>query len=215
MPEIIFEDDFILLINKPSGLLSVPGKTIHDSAWTRMAEKYEDLRMVHRLDCDTSGLMLFAKCREAQSSFGRQFQEREVSKVYQAVVSGHLFLQQSRVDLPLICDWPNRPLQQVNYNYGKPSQTDWQVLEEIGDDTLVELTPITGRSHQLRVHMKSIGHAIIGDRFYAAPVLQEKADRLMLHAWRLDFNHPIIGDRMSFQCDWNITDHLVKDAADT
>ncbi|NRA52825.1 MAG: bifunctional tRNA pseudouridine(32) synthase/23S rRNA pseudouridine(746) synthase RluA [Gammaproteobacteria bacterium] len=190
--EIIYVDNDIIVINKPSGLLSVPGRELHhrDSVTTRLMRVLPSTVVVHRLDMDTSGIMLFALTKAAQSHISRQFQQRTTSKTYLARVLGHPSSENGQVDLPLICDWPNRPLQKVCYDDGKPSLTHWQVLSREEQSSLIELTPITGRSHQLRVHMQQIDHPILGDRFYGKPTAVTMANRLQLHAHKLTITHP-------------------------
>jgi len=190
--DIVFEDQHILVANKPSGLLSVPGRLAehYDSMWSRLVESYPDIQVVHRLDMDTSGLMLFAKHKDAERSLKKQFQYRLTHKVYYARVWGHLEQQEGEVDLPLIGDWPNRPKQKVCFEDGKPSQTLYQVVKQEEKTTIVRLLPITGRSHQLRVHMQALGHPIVGDEFYSEGEAFEFSERLDLHAAELSFYHP-------------------------
>lgn len=181
-------------------LLSVPGRgeAKRDSVVTRLSEGYTGIREVHRLDWETSGLMLLARSKAAHSELSRQFREREVSKQYTAVIYGVPDQTQGEVDRPLRCDWPNRPRQIVDPLQGKPSQTRWRLLQADADCSRVELTPITGRSHQLRVHMQSLGHPILGDGLYAHDVARTMAPRLLLHASSLVFYHPVSGARLSF-----------------
>lgn len=206
--DIIYQDDDIVVINKPSGLLSVPGRELHhrDSTTLRLMRVLPTAVVVHRLDMDTSGIMLFALTKAAQSHISRQFQQRTTSKTYLARVLGCPEEQNGSVDLPLICDWPNRPLQKVCYTDGKQSLTHWQLLSSeqtaSGQSTsLIELTPITGRSHQLRVHMQQIDHPILGDRFYGKPVAVTMADRLQLHAHKLAIIHPGTEQPINFVAD--------------
>jgi len=198
---IIYQDNDIVVIDKPSGLLSVPGRELHhrDSATTRLMRVLPTALVVHRLDMDTSGIMLFALNKAAQSSLSKQFQARTTSKKYLARVIGEPAEQTGSVDLPLICDWPNRPLQMVDHEVGKPSLTHWCVLERHGTASLLELTPITGRSHQLRVHMQQIGHPILGDRFYGKPDAVKLSPRLNLHAFTLSIAHPITQVPLTFK----------------
>ncbi|UGA55106.1 bifunctional tRNA pseudouridine(32) synthase/23S rRNA pseudouridine(746) synthase RluA [Vibrio sp. VB16] len=190
--QIIDQDDHILVANKPAGLLSVPGrlKEHYDSLWSRLVVEYPEIQVVHRLDMATSGLMLFALSKDAERHIKKQFQYRLTHKVYYARVWGNLEQDKGLIDLPLICDWPNRPRQKVCYEHGKPSQTHYQVVSREAHTTLVRLLPITGRSHQLRVHMMAIGHPIIGDEFYAHPEAQAYSNRLELHSTELSFYHP-------------------------
>lgn len=190
--EIVFEDDYILVANKPSGLLSVPGRDPqhYDSMWSRLLETYPEIQVVHRLDMSTSGLMLFAKNKYVESALKKQFQYRLTHKVYYARVWGHIEQDQGEVDLPLICDWPNRPRQKVCHETGKPSKTLYEVVAREEKTTLVRLFPVTGRSHQLRVHMLALGHPIVGDDFYSTGEARAFSDRLELHAAELSFYHP-------------------------
>ncbi len=181
-------------MGKPSGLLSVPGRgsTKHDSALTRVRQQYETALVVHRLDMATSGLLMFALNRETQSRLGRLFGERRVSKDYEAIVLGNPEGTEGVVELPLIADWPNRPRQKVDFERGKPALTRWRVLarDPLSGTTRMRLMPVTGRSHQLRVHMMGLGHPIVGDELYGGAVSREGDTRLMLHARRLAFPHP-------------------------
>lgn len=190
--DIVYEDEHILIANKPSGLLSVPGRLEehYDSMWSRLEREYPGIQVIHRLDMSTSGLMLFAKDKASESALKKQFQYRLTHKVYYARVWGHPHKNEGVIDLPLICDWPNRPRQIVCYTNGKPSQTQYQVVEREDHTSLVRLLPITGRSHQLRVHMQALGHPIIGDEFYAIEEALNYSDRLQLHAAELSFYHP-------------------------
>lgn len=196
-------DADILVVAKPSGLLSVPGKhpDHRDCLEYRVQRAYPDARIVHRLDMDTSGVMVMAMNRAAHRHLGLQFERRKIAKVYQARVAGVMCADEGRVDLPLICDWPQRPKQKVCFVHGKTAQTDWEVMVREGRATRVRLFPLTGRSHQLRVHMLSLGHVILGDRFYAEGPALEAADRLQLHAEALTLHHPNGGARMIFQTD--------------
>ncbi|MEM9716030.1 MAG: pseudouridine synthase [Pseudomonadota bacterium] len=177
-----------LCVEKPSGLLSVPGKDpAHwDCMETRVTAEFPDARIVHRLDMDTSGVMIFALGAAAHRHLGLQFERRVVSKRYLAKVEGEVTAPRGRIDLPLITDWPNRPLQKICHETGKRSITRFVVLGR-GKTSCVALYPRTGRSHQLRVHMKALGHPILGDRLYGDPA---SAHRLMLHAERLRFRDP-------------------------
>ena len=198
--DIVYQDNDIVVVNKPSGLLSVPGRELihRDSVTLRLMRVLPTALIVHRLDMDTSGIMLFALNKAAQSGISRQFQQRTTQKTYLAKVLGHPDSDTGSVDLPLICDWPNRPLQMVDHNVCKPSLTHWKVLSKTDNTTMVELTPITGRSHQLRVHMQQIGHPILGDRFYGKPDAHPLAPRLCLHAHTLSIMHPITKKPLSF-----------------
>lgn len=197
---VIHADAEVLLVDKPAGLLSVPGKGEHlaDCMMARVLRLYPEALLVHRLDLDTSGVMVFALTRHAQRTLGAQFENRQTKKVYRARLWGQLQPKEGRVDLPLIVDWPNRPRQHVNHETGKPAQTDWRVLGHDPDGTTrVRLYPLTGRSHQLRVHMMAIGHPILGDPLYAEGPARD-FPRLMLHAESLRFRHPGSGKGMTF-----------------
>lgn len=197
---ILHEDLHILIAEKPSGLLSVPGRGDHlaDCLLTRVQEAFPDALLVHRLDRDTSGVMVFALTAPAQKSLGQQFEARKVRKTYVARVWGEMAEKSGTVDLPLIVDWPNRPLQMVDHENGKQAVTDWKLQRNEGETARVRLYPRTGRSHQLRVHMREIGHPILGDPFYATGAARN-APRLMLHAESLRFNHPDGGRGVTFK----------------
>jgi tRNA pseudouridine32 synthase / 23S rRNA pseudouridine746 synthase len=199
---LIAQDDRFLIINKPSGLLSVPGRGPEraDCASARVQAQFSDALIVHRLDMETSGLMLFARGIDAQRALSRAFEQRQIGKQYLAVVDGLVGPEQGEINLPLIGDWPNRPRQVVDLIRGKPSLTQFSVLarDEIAQQTRVALTPITGRSHQLRVHLTAIGHCILGDSLYAHPAALSAAPRLLLHAQSLRFQHPLTGQALSF-----------------
>ncbi|AWL11050.1 tRNA pseudouridine(32) synthase [Saliniradius amylolyticus] len=199
--DIIYRDDHLLVMNKPSGLLSVPGKAEDqkDSLQLRCQRVWPTATIVHRLDMATSGLMVLPLNREAQRHLARQFQERQTQKRYLTRIYGQPRASHGSIELPLICDWPNRPKQMVDFNRGKPSLTHWRVLEKRENDTLMELTPVTGRSHQLRVHMQHLGHPILGDRLYAHPEALSMAERLQLHAFQLGFTHPESGQWCQFE----------------
>ena len=198
--EIIHMDESLLIVNKPSGLLSVPGRLDEhkDSLETRLRDIYPETLLVHRLDVPTSGVMVFALTKAAQRHIGMQFEKRQTRKTYVARVWGHMAEDSGHIDLPLIVDWPNKPRQKVCHETGKPSQTDWVVLEREAETTRVRLHPKTGRTHQLRVHLMAIGHSILGDRFYADDDALMAADRLQLHAEELALRHPVGGAEMVF-----------------
>lgn len=197
---VLHEDSDLLIVDKPSGLLSVPGKGDHlaDCLLTRLEAAFPTVRLVHRLDRDTSGVMVFALTPHAQRHLGRQFEERKTRKTYLARVAGRLEPKTGEVDLPLIVDWPNRPLQKVCHETGKPALTGWKVLKSNAEESRVRLFPHTGRSHQLRVHMLALGHPILGDPFYA-PDTADAYPRLMLHAEELRVNHPESGRGVTFR----------------
>ncbi len=201
--EYLHADAALLVVDKPSGLLSVPGRGPgkDDCLVARVQADYPDALTVHRLDMETSGLMVLARGKEMHRRLSILFQDRQVDKRYVAVVDGRLAPERGEIDLPLITDWPNRPLQKVDFAIGKPSLTRYRVLahDAADDTTRVELTPETGRSHQLRVHLMSLGHAILGDSLYACPAARAKAARLLLHADALAFAHPESGRPLSFE----------------
>jgi len=198
--ETLYCDEQIVVVSKPTLLLSVPGRgpDKHDSVVTRLAADHPGIREVHRLDWVTSGLMLLARDKQTHSELSRQFREREVEKRYIAVVCGEVESEMGEIDLPLRCDWPNRPRQMVDHLQGKPSLTRWRRLACDSRSSRLELTPITGRSHQLRVHLLAIGHPIAGDPLYAHPEALQLAERLLLHATDLTITHPATGERMRF-----------------
>jgi len=204
-PDLIYRDDSLIVVNKPAGLLAVPGRGAdkQDCMVNRVQAEFSDALIVHRLDMATSGLLLFARGAEMQRRLSQMFREREVQKRYVAVVSGRLEPLAGEIDLPLIGDWPNRPRQKVDSAIGKPSLTRYRVLGyekpvHLGlvEATRVELEPVTGRTHQLRVHLAAIGHPIVGDALYGA-----EAQRLLLHASLLGFTHPLSGKRLSLASD--------------
>jgi len=194
---ILFEDKHLLVIDKPSGLLSQPG-SLNDSVPHRLQAHYPYVGLVHRLDQATSGIMVLALNKKAHSHLAKQFQDRRTFKVYEARVLGQLPAPMGHVDLPLRCDWPNRPKQEVN-SEGKQALTYWQCLESHPHFSRVQLVPHTGRSHQLRVHMAALGHPILGDRFYGQPDAKALSKRLNLHAKTLCITHPITQARMRFE----------------
>lgn len=199
---ILYQDSHIMVVNKPSGLLSVPGRLPEnfDSVMLRVQRDFPEAQSVHRLDMATSGIIVVALTKAAERELKRQFREREPQKTYIARIWGHPQAEKGVVDLPLICDWPNRPKQKVCHETGKAAQTEWRVLDVAADNSCrVELKPITGRSHQLRVHMLALGHPILGDRFYAHPEALAMADRLLLHAESLTITHPAFGTAMTFR----------------
>ncbi|WP_054688158.1 bifunctional tRNA pseudouridine(32) synthase/23S rRNA pseudouridine(746) synthase RluA [Pantoea stewartii] len=199
---ILYQDAHIMVVNKPSGLLSVPGRleAHKDSVMTRIQRDYPEAESVHRLDMATSGVIVVALTKAAERELKRQFREREPAKTYFAQVWGHPAEEKGLVDLPLICDWPNRPKQKVCFETGKSAQTEYQVVEYRDDNSArVTLKPITGRSHQLRVHMLALGHPILGDGFYAHPEARAMASRLLLHAESLTIKHPAFGSAMTFK----------------
>jgi tRNA pseudouridine32 synthase/23S rRNA pseudouridine746 synthase len=197
--EIVSQDDDILVLNKPSGLLSVPGKEHADCLQARVQRVFPTATVVHRLDMATSGLMVMALNKPAHRHISKQFELRETTKTYQAIVFDNVQQNAGKINLPLICDWPNRPKQMVDHEHGKKALTHWRVLERNINTTRVELNPVTGRSHQLRVHMLSMQHPIIGDTLYARGKALEMADRLNLHAMFLSFRHPVSEQPLQFE----------------
>ena len=202
---ILHEDDYILVLSKPSGLLSVPGRDEHlkDSLQTRVLEKYPQALLVHRLDMETSGIFIMAMNKEVQRNLGLQFERRKTQKSYIAWVWGKPEEDEGIVDSPLRCDWERRPIQMVCYEYGKPAQTKWRLIESQNNNSgdlisCLELMPVTGRSHQLRVHCAEIGHPILGDPFYANERAYNAAERLQLHAQSLKIHHPKNGELVTF-----------------
>lgn len=195
----LHQDAQIMVLDKPSGLLSVPGKTIGraDCLQTRLRMAHPETLLVHRLDCDTSGVIIFARSKAAQGFLGQEFEKRRTSKTYIARVHGVMDGDRGHIDLPLAADWPNRPRQQVDHVHGRAAQTDWQVIGRSAGETRVRLKPLTGRSHQLRVHMLALGHPILGDPIYAPD--PPAHSRLMLHAQMLALHHPETGEWVEFQ----------------
>ena len=199
-PAILHEDADIIAVDKPAGLLSVPGRGPHlaDCLLSRVQAAFPQVLLVHRLDRDTSGVMVFALTPHSQRHLSAQFETRKVRKSYLARLAGRLQPKTGRVELPLIVDWDHRPRQKVCHRTGKPALTDWRVLRHDGDETRVRLMPRTGRSHQLRVHMLALGHVILGDPLYATGAAADHP-RLMLHSQELRLNHPESGRGMRFR----------------
>lgn len=198
--QILYEDAQLLAVNKPAGLLSVPGRGEHlaDCLLTRVQAAFPHALLVHRLDRDTSGVMVFALTPHAQRNLSMQFEKRSTRKVYVARVVGRLEPKSGTVDLPLIVDWPNRPRQMVCHETGKQAVTDWKVLKSSEAESRVRLMPKTGRSHQLRVHMLALGHPILGDPLYAEGAALD-FDRMMLHSEELRIKHPDSGESLRFR----------------
>lgn len=217
--DIIYQDKDIVVLNKSSGLLSVPGRLPEhqDCLQNRVQRVLPTATVVHRLDMATSGIIIMALNKPAHVFISRQFEQRKTQKSYIARVYGHVKTQEGSVDLPLICDWPNRPKQKVDHDNGKPSLTHYKVLSYSDDQaletdqengiksTLVKLTPVTGRSHQLRVHMLALGHPILGDRLYAHQKALAASARLQLHAQHLSLAHPVTDEILNFNapCPFN------------
>lgn len=189
---IIHSDADLLVLDKPSGLLSVPGRhpALSDSLATRVQKQFPRALMINRLDKDTSGLVLMSLNKKAHAYVAAQFEARTTEKSYIAKVWGHMDSDEGFIDLPLAIDPENKPRHRVDHEHGKPAQTRWQVLSRGENSTRLRLFPLTGRTHQLRVHMLAIGHVILGDEFYADGAALAAADRLLLHAEQLAFRHP-------------------------
>ena len=210
--EVIYADPSLAVLNKPSGLLSVPGRgeDKQDCLIARAQQTWPDALTVHRLDMATSGLVVVARGPEVQRQLSQAFARREVHKLYEAVVDGTPSFTASAeeandgwqdIQLPLLIDWPNRPRSKVDWEHGKPSHTRWRCKSGVSPEgtTRVELQPITGRTHQLRLHMMAIGHAMLGDALYASPEVCARAPRLLLHARHLKFQHPQTQEWLSFE----------------
>ena len=218
--ELVYVDDSLIVLNKPAGLLAVPGRgeDKQDCLSRRVQQQYPDALIVHRLDMATSGLILMARGTAMQRALAKLFENREVGKRYVAVVDGDIGNIKNEdkvqlrpaneaqeawqlIDLPINVDWPNRPLRVIDPIHGKASQTRWRVasFDAAAESTRVELEPITGRSHQLRVHLQALGHPILGDMLYAPQAVQAKASRLLLHATKLAFDRPENGQPLRFQ----------------
>jgi len=200
--DLVFQDHALLVVSKPSGLLSVPGRGAdkQDSLASRLAAWWPDALVVHRLDMSTSGLMVFARGKAAQRQLSASFAERRVRKGYVAVVAGIVSADSGEIDLPLLTDWPNRPLQKIDRDLGKPALTRYLVQgRDVRRGTSrLSLEPVTGRTHQLRVHLQALGHPILGDALYAPPAALERSARLMLHAESLCLPHPTTGEPLRF-----------------
>jgi tRNA pseudouridine32 synthase/23S rRNA pseudouridine746 synthase len=198
--EVLHDDHEIVVVNKPAGLLSVPGKGEHlaDCLMARVRDVFPTALLVHRLDRDTSGVMIFALTPHAQRHLGLQFEKRQTRKTYVARVWGRMEPETGVVDLPLIVDWPNRPLQKVCHETGRAALTEWRVLRAGDEESRVRLSPKTGRSHQLRVHMLALGHVILGDPLYASGAARD-FPRLMLHSEELRLRHPDGGAGVKFR----------------
>lgn len=198
-PVILHEDARIIVVDKPSGLLSVPGKLEgrEDCLMARLEAFRPGALLVHRLDCDTSGVMIFARDKAAQGYLGQEFEKRRAKKAYIARLAGVMAEDHGRVDLPLCADWEYRPRQKVDHERGRPAVTDWEVIARGDGETRVRMYPKTGRSHQLRVHMLSLSHPILGDPIYAEGAARDYP-RLMLHAEQLGLHHPTGGGWVEF-----------------
>lgn len=194
---IVHQDEGFLVLDKPSGLLSVPGRdpALADSLATRVQKQFPSAQMINRLDKDTSGIVLVSLNKKVHAAIASQFESRTTRKIYKAIVWGDVKGEDGEIDLPLALDQDNKPRHRVDYADGRPAQTQWHVLERLPlPSTRLELRPLTGRTHQLRVHMKAIGHPILGDEFYADSEALAASGRLLLHAEELGFTHPDGGD---------------------
>lgn len=199
--DILYEDDYIIVVNKPSGILSVPGKKEEhfDSILYRVKSTNPEAGAVHRLDMSTSGVMVVSKVKIATGRLGKQFQDRVTDKIYFAWVGGKVEKNEGVIKLPLCVDWENRPLQKVDFENGREAITHYECLWKSEEKSFMKLHPYTGRSHQLRVHMKELGHPILGDHLYAESHYRDMAPHLYLHAGYLSFYHPISNQKMEFK----------------
>ncbi len=203
---VVYADDAIVVLNKPSGLLAVPGKgeDKQDCLSTRVQAQYADALIVHRLDMATSGLMIMARSPAVQRTLNDAFALREVHKRYMAVVDGAAAVSDDwqTINLSILVDWPNRPLRKIDPVNGKPSTTRWRCVasDAAANTSRLKLEPLTGRSHQLRIHLKSIGHPILGDALYAPTTIAMASPRLLLHATALALRHPLTGVAMHWRC---------------
>ena len=200
--QILYQDESLVVLNKPEGLLSVPGlgENKFDSVATRIQAQVPDAKIVHRLDCYTSGVMLMAIGLESQRELNRQFRDREVAKEYLAVVNGIVSEVRGVIEIPIRGNPDDRPRQVIDYQLGKEAVTEWTVLGIENNRTRLLLKPVTGRTHQLRVHCMGMGFPIVGDGLYN-PGEDIRADRMMLHAEKIEFSHPVSGQRMSMRAD--------------
>ncbi|MDF1763960.1 MAG: RluA family pseudouridine synthase [Oleibacter sp.] len=200
--EPLYLDDDIIVINKPAGLLSVPGRVLKDSAVSRLSERYGEILVIHRLDQDTSGILVFARDKAALNTVQRQFEAQTTEKIYEALLIGYIPASHGCINLPIVVDWPNRPKQMISHTEGRYALTRWQKIAVESNEhgeffTRVNLFPKTGRSHQLRIHSQQIGHPIKGDTIYSGDAALNEP-RLCLHAKKLAFNHPSDGRRVEF-----------------
>ncbi|MBG79892.1 MAG: RNA pseudouridine synthase [Phycisphaerae bacterium] len=201
VPPVIFADNKLIVFEKPTSLLSVPGigPEKADCLVARAQADFPGARIVHRLDRDTSGLIVLARDADTHRELSRQFQDREVEKTYEAIAGGILAIDEGMIDAAIRKDMDNPPRQMIDDVQGRPSKTRWMVMERGDDCTRIQLFPLTGRSHQLRLHLQSIGHPILGDDLYAPDEMRARVDRLMLHATILEFTHPSSGKRLIFE----------------
>ena len=203
LPDILFQDDHILVVNKPSGLLSNPGiaPETKDCLLSRCQDAYGEIYLAHRLDWDTSGILVLAKNKAAERQLKTQWQNRLVKKRYIALVTGKVLAQSGLIDKPLAPNTESPPLQKVCYYQGKAAQTEYRLLGFEAENSRLELSPLTGRTHQLRVHLFDLGHPIVGDSFYGNQLeLSAAPSRLMLHADQLSFAHPTSNQPLTVNC---------------
>lgn len=207
MIDVIYQDDHLIAVNKPSGVLSVPGLVCEDNLLDRVLKQFPNSRTVHRLDMSTSGLLLFAQSYPAQKALNQLFAQGRIKKRYKAVVAGLVAADAGEIHLPLIADWPNRPRQKIDWQIGKTSHTFFRTLQRCtaSQSSLLDLFPITGRSHQLRVHCLGIGHPILGDQLYHLAQSHLQAPRLMLHAEQISLQHPVTAEPLTIDCPHEFT----------
>ena len=201
--EILYIDDYLIIVNKPSGLLSVPGRGIEksDCLLSRVKTEYPNADIVHRLDMPTSGIIIFSLQNDIQKALSKLFEHKKINKQYIAKVHGELECNSGIINLPLIADWPNRPKQKVDFMSGKSSKTNYELIStDTNSNSLVKLLPITGRSHQLRVHMAALGNPILGDTLYGNDESREASTRLLLHAENISFFHPTTNVEININC---------------
>lgn len=201
--DILYEDEHLLVVNKPSGLLSVPGRgdDKQDCMISRLQLKYPQALTIHRLDMPTSGILVFALNKPMQREMGKLFEQRKINKSYIAKAYGHIKSEKGTIEQPLITDWKNRPKQKIDYLNGKPSTTRYMVTSHNADNSsTVQLEPVTGRSHQLRVHMSSLGYPILGDELYGTTASKQASKRLLLHAQGICFLHPVTHKPVKIAC---------------
>ncbi len=201
MPKIIYADEDLVVYNKPSGMLCVPGLSDPRNLYDTVRKSYPNARVVHRLDMSTSGMVIFALNYPSQKQLGAMFEKKQIAKRYIAEIFGKLNNHCGEIESPLICDWEKRPKQKIDWINGKRSITQYNVMQSKSDSTRIELVPITGRTHQLRLHMWQIGHPILGDALYNLNGSELRAERLLLHACELNFLHPIRGKPISLRCE--------------
>ncbi|RDH83906.1 MAG: RNA pseudouridine synthase [endosymbiont of Galathealinum brachiosum] len=201
--DILYQDNDLIALNKPSGLLSVPGRgdDKQDCMHSRLQLEHPRALVIHRLDMPTSGLILFALNKEMQKRMSMLFEKKQINKQYIAKVHGVLKDKKGTIDQPLITDWINRPRQKIDYKNGKQSKTKYTLISSDNNNTsIVMLEPVTGRSHQLRVHMSSLGHAILGDDIYGTYQSRNASSRLLLHAEKINFIHPLTNKEINISC---------------